>query len=169
MPKNIKIVKSFMSKEDSLFIEKFLKSVDSEFKQYGNGEKEFTFFTDFKDDEVLKILNSCGRLALSFIKNNYPGSFGEFDDSKTHIARFIEGPGMHEHFDTTRPNDIATLVYLNDNYEGGDIYFPEHDMYIKPDQGDLVCFPDNPGYIHGVMPITSGIRYTLPRWFTSIV
>jgi hypothetical protein len=169
MPKNIKIVKSFISKEDLLFIENFLKSVDSEFKQYGNVEKEFTFFTDFKDNEVLKILNSYGRLVLYFIKNNYPGSFGEFNNSKTHIARFTEGSGMHEHFDTARPNDIATLVYLNDNYEGGEIYFPEHNIYIKPEKGDLVCFPDNPGYIHGVMPITSGTRYTLPRWFTAIV
>lgn len=169
MKDNIKVIKGFMSKEHSVFIENFSKSVDSQFNEYGNGEKEFTFFSEFKDNQVLEIINLYGIRVLDFVKNNYPGPFEEFDNSKTHIARFTEGFGMHEHFDTTKPNDIATLIYINDNYKGGEIYFPEHNVSIKPEQGDLICFPDNPDYIHGVMPITSGTRYTLPRWFTRIV
>jgi hypothetical protein len=76
---------------------------------------------------------------------------------------------MHEHFDSNRPNDIATLVYLNDDYTGGDIYFPKYDISYKPKPGDLLCFPDNPDYVHGVKTIESGTRYTTPRWFTRIV
>ena len=76
---------------------------------------------------------------------------------------------MHEHFDSTKPNDIATLIYLNDDYLGGEIYFPDYDISIKPEAGDLVSFPDTPDFVHGVRTILSGTRYTAPRWFTRIV
>jgi predicted 2-oxoglutarate/Fe(II)-dependent dioxygenase YbiX len=76
---------------------------------------------------------------------------------------------MHEHFDISKPNDIATLIYLNNDYSGGEIYFPEYDISHKPEPGDLLCFPDNPDYVHGVSSISNGVRYTIPRWFTRIV
>jgi hypothetical protein len=76
---------------------------------------------------------------------------------------------MHEHFDASKPNDIATLIYINNNYSGGDIYFPEYNISHKPEPGDLLTFPDNPDYVHGVRAISDGIRYTTPRWFTRIV
>jgi predicted 2-oxoglutarate/Fe(II)-dependent dioxygenase YbiX len=42
-------------------------------------------------------------------------------------------------------------------------------MSFKPEPGDLLCFPDNTNFIHGVKPIVKGTRFTLPRWFTRIV
>lgn len=169
MNDQIKIVKEFMSPEDALLISNYSKSVDSSFTEFGNGEKEFTFHAMFKDKDIEKLLNFYGELALKFVRDNYPGPFNNYDDSKTHIARFDEGFGMHEHFDSTKPNDIATLIYLNNDYSGGEIYFPDYDVSIKPDAGDLICFPDTPEFIHGVRPISHGIRYTAPRWFTRIV
>jgi hypothetical protein len=159
----------FMDPEDARLIAEYAAAIDANFTEYGNGEKEFTFFASFNNPEVLRLLNFYGNLAMSFVKNNYEGPFEPYDESKTHVARFIEGFGMHEHYDVNRPNDIATLIYLNDNYEGGEIYFPAYDVCIKPQAGDLVCFPDNEKFVHGVKPILSGTRYTSPRWFTRIV
>jgi hypothetical protein len=169
MSDKIKLVKGFMDAKDAEIISSYAKSVDHTFTEFGNGEKEFTFHASFENTDVLNLLNDYGKLVLGFVNNNYEGPFPDFDSSKTHIARFQEGVGMHEHFDSTKPNDIATLIYLNDSYEGGDIYFPDHGVSIKPEPGDLVCFPDTPDFVHGVRPITSGIRYTSPRWFTRIV
>ena len=169
MNDQVKLVKGFMSVEDSSFITNYSKSVDSTFTEYGNGEKEFTFHASFENLDVLDLLNKYGKLVWDFVNSNYPGPFIEFDPSKTHIARFSEGFGMHEHFDSNKPNDIATLIYLNDDYDGGAIYFPELGIDIKPDAGDLVCFPDTPDFVHGVKAITKGIRYTSPRWITRIV
>ncbi len=169
MSDKIKLVKGFMHQEDAMIISDYAKSIDSEFSEFGNGEKEFTFHASFKDKDVKNLLDDYGIFTLKFVRDNYEGPFNEFDSSKTHIARFTEGFGMHEHFDSTKPNDIATLIYLNNDYTGGEIYFPEYNISIKPDAGDLICFPDTPEFIHGVKPILSGTRYTSPRWFTRIV
>lgn len=169
MSDQIKVVKGFMSQEDALLVTEYALSIDGEFSEFGNGEKEFTFHASFKDDNINNLLNDYGLLALKFVRDNYEGPFGDFDSSKTHIARFSEGFGMHEHFDSTKPNDIATLIYLNSDYDGGEIYFPAYNISIKPNSGDLICFPDTPDFVHGVKPITKGTRYTSPRWFTRIV
>jgi len=62
---------------------------------------------------------------------------------------------------------FAAVGYLNDDYEGGEIYFPEIDKSIKPKAGMLVAFHCGPKHRHGVRA-TSGnaLRYTFPSWFT---
>ena len=169
MSDQIKVVKDFMDPQGSTLIFSYAKSMEKSFSQFGNGEKEFTFHSEFQDEKIESLVNFYGELVLKFVRDNYPGPFEDYDSSKTHIAKFDEGFGMHEHFDSTKPNDIATLLYLNNNYSGGEIYFPGYDISIKPNVGDLVCFPDTPDFVHGVKPISNGIRYTIPRWFTRIV
>lgn len=165
----VKFVKSFMPHEDARKISEYAKLHNSSFLEFGNSEKEFTFHADFQDVEIKNLLQDYQRKVYDFVCTNYDGPFQEYDESKIHIARFEEGYGMHEHFDSNKPNDIATLIYLNEDYEGGQIYFPDLDIFIKPQEGDLVCFPDTPDFVHGVKPIKSGTRYTAPRWFTRIV
>jgi hypothetical protein len=169
MNNNIRIVKSFMGEKDSQVLHEYLQMIDDQFKDFGNTEKEFKFYADIQDSEISELINFYGKRVLEFVRNHYEGPFDEYDQSKTHIARFEEGHGMHEHFDSTKPNDIATLIYINSNYEGGELFFTDHDVLIKPEPGDLVCFPDTPEFVHGVKPIVGGIRYTIPRWFTRIV
>jgi predicted 2-oxoglutarate/Fe(II)-dependent dioxygenase YbiX len=51
------------------------------------------------------------------------------------------------------------VLYLNDDYEGGEIYYPKLGIAIKPEAGSLVIHPGTVQYAHGVIPVTSGIRY----------
>lgn len=169
----VKYVKSFMSKEDAKIISDYAKENSDCFKEFGNGEKEFTVHTyhgiESNSKDILDLLQLYAKKVYDYTVATYPGPFQEFYPFKTHIAKFVPGDGMHEHFDSGRPNDIATLVYLNNDYVGGDIYFPEYNISFKPEPGDLLMFPDNPSFVHGVKAITEGIRYTTPRWFTRIV
>jgi hypothetical protein len=169
----IKYVPGFMSEQDADFIYAYAKTHNNLFLNYGNGEQEFTVHTyheiEKNNKSVLDLLQTNAMKVYDYVNFNYNRPFKEFEPLKTHIAKFTTGHGMHEHFDSSRPNDIATLVYINDDYEGGEIYFVDHDISIKPKKGDLIAFPDNPDFIHGVRPIISGTRYTTPRWFTSIV
>lgn len=169
----IKYVEGFMPAEIAHKISEYAKAHTDLFVDYGNGEKEFTVHTYREiaenDIEVLKLMQEYAHKVYDFVLENYEGPFQDFIDEKTHIAKFVAGNGMHEHFDSSRPNDIATLVYLNDDYVGGDIYFPKYNISYKPKPGDLLCFPDNPDYVHGVKTIDLGTRYTAPRWFTRIV
>lgn len=78
---------------------------------------------------------------------------------------------MHEGPDAGQPNsfpwyDIGTVFYLNDDYEGGELYFPLQGIEFKPKPGAAYFFPGDKNYIHGVRPITEGIRYTLPYFWT---
>ena len=62
--------------------------------------------------------------------------------------------------------DLGTVFYLNDDYEGGELYFPQHGIEFKPKAGAAYFFPGDMNYIHGVRPIISGCRYTSPVFWT---
>lgn len=63
--------------------------------------------------------------------------------------------------------EYAALTYLNDDYSGGEIYFPDFDLEIKPRAGELIFFPGTQHYMHGVKEILSGNRYVFMTFFTS--
>lgn len=166
----IKYIDGFMDKDDAMLVSEYAtKNIDT-FTDFGNAEQEFTVHTyhdiENKDKNVLDIIQKTALRVYDFVLNNYDNEFENFINEKTHIAKFVVGKGMHDHYDSSRPLDIATLVYLNDDYSGGEIYFPKYNISFKPKPGDLLCFPDNPNFVHGVKPIIDGIRFTLPRWFT---
>lgn len=78
---------------------------------------------------------------------------------------------LHSGPDAGKPNDfpwydIAGLFYLNDDYEGGELYFPNQGIQFKPKAGSAHFFPGDMNYIHGVTEITSGVRYTVPFFWT---
>ena len=78
---------------------------------------------------------------------------------------------LHEGGNAGKPNDfpfydIAGLFYLNDDYEGGELYFPNQGIQFKPKRGSAYFFPGDMNYIHGVTAIESGIRYVVPFFWT---
>lgn len=166
----IKYIDGFMNYDDAIAVSEYAKKHIDLFTDFGNTEQEFKVHTYHEilsnDPEILNIIQEVAKRVYRFVLSEYTQQFEDFIDEKTHIAKFEEGNGMHDHYDSSRPLDIATLVYLNDEYEGGDIYFPKYKISYKPKPGDLLCFPDNPNFIHGVKPIIKGTRFTLPRWFT---
>lgn len=62
---------------------------------------------------------------------------------------------ISEHF-----NDYASVVYLTDDYEGGEFFFNDLDYRVKPSAGTVVTFPANHFYTHGVTKLISGERIT---------
>jgi hypothetical protein len=84
------------------------------------------------------------------------------------VGRWDVGDNLDLHVDdlgTTSTNHMATLIYLNSDYEGGEIEFPTHNISHKPQAGDLIMFPGNMHYAHEVKTITSGSRFSIPMWF----
>ena len=66
----------------------------------------------------------------------------------------------------TPQRDYTGLAYLNDDFTGGELVFPDHDLIITPKPGLLVGFPSNHKFVHAVSKVLSGKRYSLPVWFT---
>jgi hypothetical protein len=66
----------------------------------------------------------------------------------------------------TPQRDYTSLIYLNDNFTGGQLVFPDRDVVITPKRGLFVAFPSNHKFVHAVPNVLSGKRYSLPVWFT---
>jgi len=77
-----------------------------------------------------------------------------------------DGPGTHFkiHADhgPTYVCTISVLVYLNDEFEGGETYFPRMDgLAIKPKAGDIAVFPSTYIYEHASQDMISGVKYAV--------
>jgi hypothetical protein len=87
------------------------------------------------------------------------------------MAGYRQDPHADKQLQNGEPNDfpwydLAGLFYLNDDYEGGELYFPNQGIEFKPKPGAAYFFPGDVGYSHGVREITSGIRYVIPFFWT---
>lgn len=60
---------------------------------------------------------------------------------------------------------VSSIVYLNDDYEGGELWFPYLEIKFKPKKGDIIFFPSTYIYAHGAMPVTSGTKYSAVTMF----
>ena len=60
--------------------------------------------------------------------------------------------------------DISVLLYLNDDFEGGDLQFEYFDFRIRPRPGMLIWFPSDARYFHRANPVEAGTRYAVVSW-----
>ena len=75
-----------------------------------------------------------------------------------------------EHLDGSNhpyPNrHYSALVYLNSNYTGGQIFFPNQNLIPKTEPGTLLQFKGTKEFLHGVTEVTNGERYTIVIFLT---
>lgn len=126
--------------------------------------------SDIVDKKTLYIANSF-LMAFEMCTDRYLEGH-KLDKSKynlnldnTTIKAWNEGQSMGPHFDGQDGNaDLAfsLVAYINDDYEGGEISFPNHNVTVKPKAGSMIMFPSQEPYIHEVKPIISGTRYMSP-------
>lgn len=74
------------------------------------------------------------------------------------------GPHVDSGYGADDNSTVSMVIYLNDNYEGGEIEFPDHGISIKPKAGSAVVFPST-GCLHDPKPTTSGDKYMIPLFF----
>lgn len=74
------------------------------------------------------------------------------------IIRYQSGGGAALHADICKGlcSPVSALVYLNQNYEGGELCFPEFSIQFKPKAGSVVFFPAHFAYMHETSPLISG-------------
>lgn len=80
------------------------------------------------------------------------------------FQRMQESVELKAHTDQHTDPSIryATIIYLNDEYNGGELFFSNKDLELKPKPGSLVIFPGTDEFNHGVRHVQSGpIRYVL--------
>ena len=83
-----------------------------------------------------------------------------------HLLKYKESGFLPAHSDHGISSRVlSALLYLNDDYEGGNIRFPHAGIDIKPEAGSIMFFPSNFVYVHEVDAVTNGTRYSLPNWY----
>ncbi len=55
----------------------------------------------------------------------------------------------------------TAVIFLNDNFAGGQLVYPNQGVALNPIKGTLIIAPAGEEYIHYVEPVTSGERFTL--------
>jgi hypothetical protein len=79
---------------------------------------------------------------------------------------FVKYEGKGSHFNIHADHGpaynctVSAVVYINDDYAGGELNFPRLDNLVyKPVVGDIVLCPSNYVYEHASLPIESGTKY----------
>lgn len=113
-----------------------------------------------------KYLFTCAGLALKKYNEKFPLALVE-EDSGYELLRYKEGQFYTQHTDSfkARPRAVSCSFILNDNYEGGEFAFFDRELKYKLKKGSCIMFPSNFMYPHEIMPVTSGIRYSIITWF----
>jgi len=79
------------------------------------------------------------------------------------IIRYRTDDHMDVHRDNVEKSDhnnvYGVVLYVNDDYEGGEIYYPDSNIEFKPKKNSMVIHPA--GLSHGVRTVTGGVRYVL--------
>ena len=72
---------------------------------------------------------------------------------------------IHDLFDGKRKGVpvLSFIMNFNDDYEGADLFFWE-DTLVKLGKGDIIMFPSNWLFPHGVNEATKGKRYSGSIW-----
>lgn len=146
-------------------------------KAVTNGENEKVVSADqsprqSKEIEIARCkkgdaaINQVIRKTLSI----YCQEYSEVDVQSDEGYSLLEyGPGGYytEHVDRGVGNNriLSGLVYMNDDYEGGEINFSRQQYSIKPKAGSVVLFPSLHTHIHACLPVTSGTKYAIVTWF----
>jgi hypothetical protein len=102
---------------------------------------------------VLKCTEDYGRYWGVGVRFFESFNFVKYEGAGTHFK-------IHADHGPTYICTVSICVYLNDDYEGGELYFPRLDgLTIKPKKGDVILFPSNYIYEHASQDLISGNKY----------
>jgi predicted 2-oxoglutarate/Fe(II)-dependent dioxygenase YbiX len=123
-------------------------------------KKESVFYTAVK---------SCFEEVIVKYKTDFPlFSVGRTTDFR--INKYGKGGFMSRHVDNIHHShgqqygypQVSALLYLNDDYDGGEFYVA--DKKFLPIKGSAIIFPSNFMFPHEAKPVTKGTRWSIVTW-----
>jgi hypothetical protein len=169
----ITVIENFITAEDAAVMIEEQKS-PSEVNPYPEYYKARFGGTNFPyNARIISLLKKYGDKSNDIHKalNGFINPIYVF---KAFGSHWVPGTSGGVHTDAQDPEpwiEWSTIIYLSDpnDYEGGEIYFPNQNFSYKPKQYSAVFFPSaGTEYVHGISEVTSGDRYTALYMHTSI-
>jgi hypothetical protein len=178
--KDIVVYKNFITAEEC---KKMITALDAQAETGKISWMPISFYESYSsvlpqdnDKEVLDA--GLPGTIFSDIENKMPEAIASVHDldpkiiSKIgyHTQKWEPGAYARVHSDNTDEHGnsgaftrsrYAGFLYLNDDFEGGLLRFPDQNIEIKPEVGMLAVFDGGFNNMHEVSLITSGVRYTI--------
>lgn len=141
-------------------------------------------FWDGRVIQSRQIVDSAIKAKILHNRNALKAALLEYDQTITQplygdtlqIVRWVAGYELQPHADRENPDgsphpfpwrDYAAITFLNNDFTGGELYFPKLDnLTITPQPGMSIIFPGDLAHLHGVKEVRSGVRYTLASFLT---
>lgn len=132
------------------------------------------YFSSLDENIKLCVLKITKRLQKLLIKEYNLNS--EIYPDEMVLNRLFDGMDNPAHCDSMESEDqykgvynhryFGCVIYLNNNFEGGDLFYTKHDIIIKPEPGKLVVHLGDCNHKHGVTKLKGNTRYTLSSFWT---
>lgn len=131
------------------------------------------FYNSIKDTTVKNLILENTKFGLSILSQH---TDKQLYCEHLSIARWPEGYNLEPHADAENPaglaphpypwRNFAMITFLNQDFDGGILYFPNQKLEIIPQPGKSIIFPGSLQYLHGVTKILKGNRYTIASFLT---
>ncbi|KAB8029207.1 2OG-Fe(II) oxygenase [Fluviispira multicolorata] len=111
----------------------------------------------------IQCLKHVQRIVGDFASSEFGLIFNEFGDAE--VVRYSEGGMFKPHTDAHRENShraFTIIVYLNEDFIGGETYFPNLDYKCIPKSGLVLLFLSNE--LHSSLPIIEGKKNIIVFW-----
>lgn len=159
------VIKNFIDPEDAKTLLKEMSS-PSERNPYPSYYKTRFGGTGYPYNKtVLDIQKKYSLLSNKVHQDLNPEETKEIKTFKAFGSTWRQGGHGAAHIDDQPPEEFieySTIIYLNDDFTGGDLYFPAMAYNYKPEKYAGVFFiSDGDLWKHGISPVESGERSTL--------
>jgi len=158
---NIFIYKNFIDKADSDSLYNYCLSLPEDNWNFKSKHEWFDNKVSIPTDELLFLYKKISDLVYPKYKML----------PSLNLRRLQQGQDMYLHSDSLQDNnknnynsqnhtiEYGVVAYINDNYEGGELFYPNKNLEYKPSAGDLVIHGSQKDCEHGVKKVISGTRY----------
>lgn len=141
---------------------------------YWDGRVSFLDSMPEEERETRALIQQARLIAqISIIQTVRPPYVLHSDTAQ--LVRWDPGQELKPHADNIEPDGrpngtphraMSCVVYLNDNYGGGETFFPGLGFRIKPEPGLMLAFGSGETHVHGVTRVRDARRYMIATWFT---
>ena len=139
-----------------------------------NGDNYKISMHEPRDGRIHKILSWMLISARDTIRETYGNK--TYFESGPWLSKASEGDFMGLHCDGVfldrvgAITDFSCVYYVNEDYDGGELYMPILGLSIKPKANSLLIWSNvwHEDMAHGVKPVLSGVRYMSQGFFTTV-
>lgn len=160
------LLKEFSTKEEAKILYDYMLSM-----YIASEERDPSKRRDDLKDDAFRIMNELEEKYIDFARKNLDFAVEPKFSTLHNYVYWYEGKKMEPHYDNlggdhSAPVMYGCVYYLNDDFEGGELWYPNQGVEYRPVPGDMIIHPGSREYSHGVKQVTSGVRISAGSFIT---